>query len=159
MMPSAAATYEAMQEEEALRVVRDLIREPAEYERIFNRYAASVILRLICGITLFTGEEEVARRIIKVDHELERIASPGAYLVDTFPSMMYLPDVLAPFKKEGRRLHAEELDLFRSLVTDVEKRRKMGDPSVNNTFTLRWLESKDDYKLSDDHAAYVLGTL
>ncbi|KAJ9602494.1 hypothetical protein H2200_013037 [Cladophialophora chaetospira] len=158
-MPSAAVTYEPMQEEESLRVVHDLIRTPADYERIFNRYAASVIMRLAFGITLFTGEEEAAQRILKVDHELERVASPGAYLVDMFPSMMYLPDFLAPFKREGKRLHAEELDLFRSLVTDVDRRRQAGDPSVNNTFTLRWLESKDDYKLSDDHAAYVLGTL
>ncbi len=158
-MPSAAVTYEALQEEEALRVVHDLILVPSTYERIFNRYAASIIMRLAFGITLFTGEEEAAQRILKVDHELERVASPGAYLVDTFPSMMNLPDFLAPFKREGKQLHAEELDLFRSLVTDVDKKRQAGDQSINNTFTLRWLESKDDYKLSDDHGAYVLGTM
>ena len=158
-MPSAAATYEPLQEEEALRAVYDLIQQPAEYERWFERYAASIIMRLAFGITLFTGKEEFAQRISKVNHALERLASPGAYLVDTFPSLMNLPDFLAPFKREGKRLHAEELDLFTSLVKDVDRRRQLGDPSVNNTFTLRWLESKDDYKLSDNHAAYVLGTL
>lgn len=158
-MPSVAETYEPMQEEEALRVVHDLLKEPSRYESLFNRYAASIIMRLAFGITLITGQEEAAQRILKVDHELERIASPGAYLVDTFPSLMYLPHFLAPFKREGKRLHAYELDLFRSLVKDVDKKRQAGDPSVNNTFTLRWLETKNDYKLSDDHAAYVLGTL
>ena len=158
-MPSAAVAYEPMQEEEALRVVHDLLRDPSKYERFFERYAASIIMRLAFGITLFTGQEDAAQRILKVDHELERVASPGAYLVDTFPSLMYLPDFLAPFKREGKRLHAYELDLFTSLVKDVDTRRQAGDPSVNNTFTLRWLENKNDYKLSDDHAAYVLGTL
>ena len=158
-MPSAAVTYEPLQEEEALRAVHDLISAPPQYERLFNRYAASIIMRLAFGITLFTGKEEAAQRIQKVNHELERVASPGAYLVDTFPIMMYLPDFLAPFKREGKQLHADELDLFRSLVADVDRRRQAGDPSVNNTFTVRWLESKEDYKLSNDHAAYVLGTL
>ena len=158
-MPSAAVTYEPMQEEEALRVVHDLLKEPSNYEGLFERYAASIIMRLAFGITLFTGQEDAAQQISKVNHELERVASPGAYLVDTFPSLMYLPDLLAPFKREGKRLHAYELNLFTSLVKDVDKRRLAGDPSVNNTFTLRWLETKNDYKLSDDHAAYVLGTL
>ena len=158
-MPSAAVTYQPLQEDEALRAVHDLISTPVDYEKIFNRYAASIIMRLAFGITLFTGEEEAAQRILNVDHELERVASPGAYLVDMFPSMMLLPDFLAPFKREGKRLHAEELDLFRSLITDVDRKRQAGDPSINNTFTLQWLESRDEYKLSDDHAAYVLGTL
>jgi hypothetical protein len=158
-MPSAAVTHELFQEEESLRVVHDFINDPAQYETVFNRYAASVIMCLDFGITLSTGKEEAAQRILKVDHELARVASPVAYLVDMFPSMMYLPDFLAPFKREGKRLHAEELDLFRSLVAGVEKRKQAGDQSVSNTFTARWLETKDNYKLSDDHAAYVLGTL
>ena len=158
-MPSAAVTYEPMQEEEALRAVHDLLGEPSRYENFFERYAAGIIMRLAFGITLFTGKEDALQRILKVDHELERVASPGAYIVDTFPSLMNLPEFLAPFKREGKRLHAYELGLFTSLVKDVDKRRQTGDASVNNTFTLRWLETKNDYKLSDNHAAYVLGTL
>lgn len=158
-MPSAAATYEPLQREEALRVVHDLLQAPAEYERVFERYAASVIMRLSFGITLVTGKEEAAQRINLVNHHLERIASPGSYLVDAFPILMWLPDWLAPFKREGKRLHAEELDLFTSLVKDADRRRKIGDRSVDNTFTLKWLETKGDYSLSDDVAAYVLGTL
>ena len=158
-MPAAAAEYEPLQEEEALRVIHDLIEDHSKYETYFERYAASVIMRLNYGITLFTGKEEVAQRILMVDHHLERIASPGAYLVDTFPSLMHLPDWLAPFKREGKRLHAEEYDLFSSQVKDVEKRFRAGDPSVENTFTKRWLETKTKYNMSDDHAYYVLGTI
>ena len=156
---SVASRYQALQEDEAVRMVHDLINKPSEYETLFERYAASVIMRLAFGITLYTGKEDVAVRILKVVHNVERIASPGAYLVDTFPSLMYLPDLLAPFKQEGKRLHAEELDLFRGQMRDVEKRLEAGDPTAEGTFAAKWLQNKKDYKLSDDHAAYVVGTL
>jgi cytochrome P450 len=158
-MPSMAASYEPLQEEEGLRMLHDLLETPAEYERLFQRYAASVIMRLCYGITLITGKETAAERINLVNHHLERIASPGAYLVDAFPSLMLLPEFLAPFKREGKRLHDEELSLFRDLIADVAQRKMEGDPSVENTFTLKWLENKSDYTISDDLAAYVLGTL
>lgn len=160
-MPSVAATYSPLQEEEALRVVHDLLQTPQRYEMIFERFSASVVMRLNYGTTLHTGEEATLRRIVKVVHELERIASPGAYLVDTFPSLMRLPSWLAPFKREGARLHAEEYDLFSSLVHDVAERAEAGDPSVQDTFAKQWLDTKEKYRpaMSDDHAYYVLGTL
>jgi hypothetical protein len=41
-----------------------------------------------------TGEEDYVKRIINVVHTVERVASPGEYLVDTLPSLMYLPTSL-----------------------------------------------------------------
>jgi len=43
---------------------------------------------------------------------IERVASPGAYLVDILPSLIYLPFFPASFKREAARLHPDELDLF-----------------------------------------------
>ncbi len=84
-------------------MLRDLIRAPADYERWFERYAAGLILRLAFGQTIHTGTEDSVRRILAVVHTVEHVASPGAYLVDILPSLMYLPSFLAPFKRENRR--------------------------------------------------------
>jgi cytochrome P450 len=93
-MSSAANSYQPIQEEESVRMLRDLIRAPADYERWFERYAAGLILRLAFGQTIHTGTEDSVRRILAVVHTVERVASPGAYLVDTLPSLMYLPSFL-----------------------------------------------------------------
>lgn len=159
-MPSMASSYTPLQEEEALRTVHDLVQTPAKYEVILERYAASVAMRLNYGTTLHTGEEPAFQRLREVNHNLERIASPGAYLVDTFPSLMRLPAWLAPFKREGARLHAEEYSLFASLVHNVAARDARGDPTVTNTFTKQWLDSQQKYPaLTADHGIYVLGTV
>lgn len=149
---SIAATYESLQEEESVRAVRDLLKDPKKYETWFERYSAGLILRLAYSKTVFTGEEFFVRRILAVVHTVERVASPGAYLVDTFPILMKLPTFLAPFKQEGNRLHAEEIDLFRSLL-------KEGVDKGEDNFCTKWNENRKSYDLSDDHVAYVIGTL
>jgi hypothetical protein len=141
-------------------MLRDLIRAPADYERWFERCAAGLILRLAFGQAIHAGTEDSVRRILAVVHAVERAASPGAYLVDILPSLMYLPSFLAPFKREATRLHAEELDLFRSQQADVRKRLANHDPTAIGTFTAKFLNADPaTCNLSDDEAAYVIGTL
>lgn len=149
---NVAASYESLQEEESLRMLRDLTRAPEKYETWFERYSAGLILRLAYSKPVHTGEESFVRRILKVVHNVERVASPGAYLVDTMPWLMKLPSFLAPFKREGAALHREELDLFRGLL-------KEGSESSEENFCTKWNEKKSTYNISDDHAAYAIGTL
>ncbi|CZR61304.1 related to cytochrome p450 [Phialocephala subalpina] len=165
-MASAATSYQSVQEEESLRVLRDLMREPGEYERWFERYAAGLMMRLVFGKKVITGKERVLERIFKVVHNVERVASPGAYLVDVLPWLMWIPSWFpgAGFKREGYRLHAEELDLFRGLQNDVRKeiagREKEGvDGGEKGNFTEIFLNSQEKWDLSDDEGAYVVGTL
>ncbi|KAB5581284.1 cytochrome P450 [Coniochaeta sp. 2T2.1] len=82
---------------------------------------------------------------------------PGSYLVDTIPMLKYLPEALAPFKREARRLHALELGLFRELLDDTRAAMRAGTaaPSFAQTFILE----QDKFRLSDDEGAYAIGTL
>lgn len=83
---NVVSQYHSTQELESTRMLRDLIREPSKYEHWFERYAAAVVFRLAFGKRIETGDEEIVKKIVAVNHNLERIASPGAYLVDTFPA-------------------------------------------------------------------------
>ncbi|KAI9812339.1 MAG: hypothetical protein M1827_004788 [Pycnora praestabilis] len=154
---SAATDYEPTQTLESTRLVRDFLAHPSEYERWLERYTSGLLLRIGYGKTIETGEEDYVQRIIKVGKEVERIGSPGAYLVDTFPSLMYLPTWLAPFKQEVKRLHQEELLLFRQLQDDV--RQEMRQEIQGTSFTRTFLDKKEEFCMTDDEGAYVIGTL
>ncbi|KAE8454276.1 hypothetical protein EG329_005201 [Mollisiaceae sp. DMI_Dod_QoI] len=163
-MSSAATSYQPIQEQESLRVLRDLIREPDEYERWFERYAAGLMMRLIFGKWVKTGNESDVRRVLGVVHTVERVASPGAYLVDVLPALMRVPSWMpgAGWKREGMRLHAEELDLFRGLQDDVRKEMASGSKKRDGekeNFTEIFLSGQEKWGLSDDEGAYVVGTL
>lgn len=158
-MPAVARKYEPIQEQESIRVLHELLHDSAKYEQWFERYAAGLIMQLAFGQKIITGKEEPVRRIYTILDHLSRLSEPAGYLVNVFPILLRLPSWLAPFKKEAARLHAEELNLFSSLVQEVEVRRSKGDPHAENTFTSKWLEDKPAYGLTDPEAYYVLGTL
>lgn len=154
-MPSAATTYQPTQVLESTRLLDDLIRAPQDYQKWFARYSSSVIFRLGFGKTM--QDEDVLRRIMDVNHSLERVASPGSYLVDTFPSLMHLPDALAPFKRELKQLHEAELGLFRELLDDVKK--QMDQNVAPHCWERTFIEQQESYDLTTDQGAYVIGTL
>lgn len=138
-------------------MLRDLIRDPSKYEHWFERYSAAVVFRLAFGKRIETGDEEIVQKIVAVNHNLERIASPGAYLVDTFPILMNIPKPLAPFKQELEELHRREHSLFRGLMEDVRERMK--DGTAPRCWERDFLESQADLGLTDDQGAYVVGTM
>lgn len=154
--PSVATTYETTQVVESTRLLEDLIRKPEGYEDWFMRYSAGVIFRIGFG-KVITLDSPFLKRIFGVVHTVERVASPGAYLVDTFPLLARLPDFIAPFKRELKALHAEELDVFRTLLQDTKADMEKGKAS--ECWEKMYLERKDEYRLTEDEGAYVVGTL
>ena len=149
--------YEFTQGLESVRTIRDLIQEPAEYERWFGRYSSGIIFRLGFGKTIQTGQEPVVREVFHVVHNLERVASPGAYLVDVFPWMLSLPKFLAPWRRELEKLHEIELKLFRRLFNDVKMGMKTG--TAPQCWERDFIQNSADYNLTEDEAAYVMGSL
>ncbi|KAL2827812.1 hypothetical protein BDW59DRAFT_160121 [Aspergillus cavernicola] len=68
----------------------------------------------------------------------------------------YLPEWLAPFKKEGQRPHAlEHAWALPHASSDGKVEVKAGVAGAS--FVRTWLESKESFGLTDDEAAYVLG--
>jgi cytochrome P450 len=156
-MPKMATSYQPLQSLEAKKLLYDLVRDPSGYERHFERYAAGLIFRLVYGQTVETGDEPYVRQVVEVNHTLERVASPGAYLVDSVPALMMLPEALAPFKQEGKRLHEKEITLFRSLLNDVRERMDKGN--CPDCFAKVFWEEVGEIGLTVDQGAYALGTL
>jgi cytochrome P450 len=155
--PTSAATFEQTQLLESSRLIPDLIAKPKDYQDLFMRYSSGLIFRLGFGRKLSGHDDPIFRRIFAVNHTLERVASPGAYLVDSAHFLMRLPDRIAPFKRELKGLHAEELALFCGLMDDAQERidRGVETPCWESTY----LEKQDQFDLSRDQAAYVIGTL
>jgi cytochrome P450 len=154
--PTSAVSYQPTQELESTRMLEDLIFNPKDYERWFMRYSAGVIFRIGFG-RILEENDPLLDRIFHVVHTVERVASPGAYLVDTFPSLMRLPDWAAPFKRELKKLHREELDVFRGLLEDTRKSMTSGE--APECWEKMYLDNQHEYKLTENQGAYVVGTL
>ncbi|KAK0122021.1 hypothetical protein ONS95_010286 [Cadophora gregata] len=156
-MPRVAATYEPSQSLESKRLVYNLLRDPTNIALHLQLYSGGLIFRIGYGKRLKSHEEPYLRRIIQVNHNLERIASPGSYLVDTIPLLKHLPTWLAPFKQEAARLHAKEVGLFRELIDNVREERHQYN--AKPCFALTLLEDQERFELTDDEGAYAVGTM
>lgn len=156
-MQTAATSYQPVQIHESEQLLYDLIKAPERYEQLFERYSGAIIMRIAYGKAIKTGDEPYVQKVLKVVHTVERVASPGAYLVDTFPILMYLPEWLAPFKREAAQLHDFEITLFRDLLFEV--RDKIKAEKCPRCFSRTFLERQSEFGLTDDQGAYVIGTL
>lgn len=150
-------TIQPVQLLETAKLMDSLLQTPTRYEILLNMYSANVIMRLTYAKSFQTGDEAELKRVIHIGHELERVMSPGAYLVDTFPVLLWLPSWLAPFKREAASLQADMLGLFRDFLSEATKEEdnKNASPSFSKT----WHATKDQYDLTNDQAACTMGQL
>jgi len=86
-------------------------------------YAASVVMAISYGKTTptaYTDPEVVA--VNKVTTRFSQTVRPGAYLVDTYPILRFVPGYLSQLKQ----WHQEELMLFKGQL-DVVRRQMASD--------------------------------
>lgn len=106
----ASSNYRPLQDLESQQLLWDVLGERVKFgekgvnlHHHFERAMASTIYCLNYGYRLQTGcdKELMDGKRVKV----------GAYIVDSFPSLNYLPMFLAPWKKEGKELFELERQL------------------------------------------------
>ena len=88
---SVKGFYET-QIKEAVIQACDLLAEPAQWNRNFRRTAASVSLSVVYGYpSLASDQDHVVLVINNFTSNLFKAVNMGAYLVEFFPWLRYLP--------------------------------------------------------------------
>ena len=84
-----------------------------------SRYSASVIMSITYGKTTPTSySDPEVQEVNRCLSFLGSVIRPGAYLVDAYPILRYIPGYLNDLRKG----HPRELNLFRSQLDVVRKR-------------------------------------
>ncbi|KAF9463397.1 cytochrome P450 [Collybia nuda] len=171
----AAEKYRPLQEIEASRLVNNLLRDPDNWDDHFggkiysvimsvrsnnhhHRSAASTVLCSVYGWNpIEPRDDPVVQRINDILHRMARAALPGAYLVEFFPTMIYLPKWMAKWKREGLEWFAKDTKMFGDFLSDVEERASTGNckPCLASSI----LENQNKLKLGDKEAAWVAGMM
>ncbi|KAK0442714.1 cytochrome P450 [Desarmillaria tabescens] len=148
----SAKDYEPLQMHYAANLVRKIAENPAKHMDYAKEYAASFVLSLAYGRT---GSVDVSdSEIVAIQRSLKRVGTavrPGAYMVDDYPSLRYLPF----YHPELRSWHAEELSLYRNQVAGV----KDSMDTVQPCFSKYLLENQAKLRLNHDEVVYLAGTM
>jgi cytochrome P450 len=154
MSTTAASKYESIQIIEAKRMLASFISAPKQYDGWLDRFSSSLTARLIWGKRVETGEEKFLRTLHDIMNTFEQVGSRGSQLYNRFPSLLLLPDWIAPLKRTARRLHMWEANFFKRQVN--ETRLDMAAGIAQPTFTRHFIENKAATGLSETEGAYAL---
>lgn len=120
-------TFIPCQEFEAKQLLFDLATDNENQRNFYQhsrRYAFSIIMTNIFGTRVKSMDHPDVRNAVKSQSILRRTSTPGAYLVDEFPPLAYLPKWLRPGISDARKAAAQILDLkmelWRRLKVGVE---------------------------------------
>ncbi|KAG1849239.1 cytochrome P450 [Suillus subluteus] len=152
LQPKVAETYEPIQTRNAKNLVLDILNDPKNHQGHAMRYAASVVMSFTYGKTTptsYTDPEIVA--VNKSVARFGRAMKPGAYLVDTYPILRFVPGYLSQLKA----WHQDELALFNGQLDAV--RRQMREGTARPCFAEFILEHQKQYQLEDKELAYIAG--
>lgn len=84
----------------------------------------SFVYCTLYGISSSSSSISIPDHVVKdfeeMTADLTRSATPGAYLVDIFPSMMSLPSWMARFKRDGYRWFQRRTRILEALIEGVQ---------------------------------------
>ncbi|OBZ77609.1 O-methylsterigmatocystin oxidoreductase [Grifola frondosa] len=134
----------AAQEAEARNLTLKLIQDPAGFVTHIRQSSGALIVRLAYGYRISTERDEDP--LVKIVEEamrgFSRASEPGAFLVDSFPILKYLPE-WAPgsgFKAVARRMR-KDLERMCDIPFEFVK-NEMGHGRAEHSFTSACLKEK-----------------
>ncbi|KAJ7217488.1 cytochrome P450 [Mycena haematopus] len=150
-----AAEYQPIQQINAQYHILDLLNDPANHMVHAQGYAASVILSLTYGRPARTlSNDPIVQEVNEDQTRLGAALVPGAYMVDAYPLLQYVPGYLS----ELRRQHQMELTLFKSQLDNVRD-QMASNKDTRPCFAKMILERQEEYGLTYDEAAYLAGSM
>lgn len=146
---------------EARQMVVDLADNPSKYAYWLERAGVMTSIKQIYGLTEERGlaEERHVHEICSYMEQIERVASPGQYVVEYMPWLMYLPSFLAPFKQEAQVLVKRHWDYLAPLMQQQSVKYSKQLPEEPESFSRRYLKKKEDWGLTDRQIVWVLSSI
>ncbi|KAJ3804446.1 cytochrome P450 [Lentinula lateritia] len=150
--------YHDFQETECVVLLDQLMTAPNEWDNHLRRASASLVLRVIYGTPPLLDSQHPD--IVRVNHFTERAlsaAAPGAFWVEYFTWMKYLPRWMCPWRQYAEDSFNKDSAMFENLFSHVEKRINAGDDTPSVAATL--LSNPSKKGVSHKEAAWLAATL
>lgn len=154
-----ATSYQPIHDLESKQLMVELLDNPDQFYDYNRRYSASLIIRIVYGSRIPTWDHPLIPKIYAVLNNMNDISMPGAHIVDTFPSLQYLPEwMVGNWRTYGKKVHAHDAAIYLGLYEDMKKEVAAG--TAKPCFCKDFYES-DPGTLGIDNlqAAYQVGGL
>ena len=174
----AVLSYRPIQEKQAAVLALHMLDDPTNWDNHYRRSSASTILSIVYGWPpVDPSRDSVVEEVHKLAFRVAHAIRPGTYMVESLPWMLYLPEWLAKWKREGRALFRYGTKLFQQLKDEVEMQvvsafyailyaltssnmpcqQRLGEMDSSSCFAAKLMDGKSD--LSEQEIVWLAGTM
>ncbi|KNG47597.1 hydrolase protein [Stemphylium lycopersici] len=156
---SSSTHYQPVQDFESKVLLKELLHSPNDFVSINRRYAASVIMQVTYGYRIPSWDDPLIRRIYGVLERFTEMTAPGAWAIESFPSLTWVPQVfMGRWKAHGRRIFEQDSAVYVDLWNRLKRETDAG--TARDCFTKTfYLNDPARSGVDDLAAAYTCGGL
>ncbi|KAH6904898.1 cytochrome P450 [Coprinopsis sp. MPI-PUGE-AT-0042] len=139
-------------------LVDGILKTPDAWDDHLKRTAASQIMAMVYDtLPIKNHEEPLITRVNDLVQRLVKAAYPGEHMVEFFPWLNKLPNILTPWKDYAAYWHRKDSELFMDYYKTVKDRVLDGDerPSLVSSLVKR----RNENKFTDREASWVAGVM
>ncbi|KAI0274536.1 cytochrome P450 [Russula aff. rugulosa BPL654] len=129
MNGKAALYYREQQTLEAAILLREIHTNASGHEHALQRFVTSVVLGIAYGRRILDLKDEMVTFNYKSGLEFQRASVPGKYIVETWPSLLWLPRPLQWFRpalEVLEKIHEKDKETYMAYFNDVKRRSEAG---------------------------------
>jgi cytochrome P450 len=154
-----STAYQPVQDLESKQLMYDLLHDPDHFYDHNRRYSASVIISVTYGHRIGTWDNHLAKSVYQVVNNMQAHATPGTWMVDTFPPIQNLPQIFfGNWRKFGQKCHEHDAPIYLGLWNDLKK--EIDNGTAKQCFCKDFYESDPEKQGLDTlQAAYQVGGL
>ncbi|KAK7041957.1 hypothetical protein VNI00_008939 [Paramarasmius palmivorus] len=86
------ASYSRIIRESTLELLREISQTPQDWSLHGRRFAASIVLKIAYGYKAGGNDDDLVTLVYRAMDQFSETPAPGAYAVDIFPFLRYLPE-------------------------------------------------------------------
>ncbi|KAI4523845.1 cytochrome P450 [Schizophyllum commune Loenen D] len=154
---STVKNYLPIQEAESTQLQFDLLTSPEKFYGHIERFGISIVMSIVYGKRAPRIDAPIASAFVHENDRWSALLMPGATPpVDALPFLKYLPEFLAPWKKETREIRALQRELYCGIFDECKKRVEAGDA---NFFMAEVIKEQAANGLTREQASLLGGAL
>ncbi|KPI40314.1 Fumitremorgin C synthase [Cyphellophora attinorum] len=155
---TTSKSYVQYQVLENKQMLYQFLEQPQDFLKHIRRYSNALTTTMVFGWRTPVYEDENMMQLFDGFAEFAEINQTGAAgLIDFYPILRGLPDILLPTRKKAKQLHSVEKQLY--LKHWLSSKKAIRDGTIRPCFCQGMAESQKAGGFSDDQAAYISGTL
>ncbi|KAK7057918.1 cytochrome P450 [Favolaschia claudopus] len=155
--PQIAKNYHSLQEREAIVLVDEMIQTPLQFNAHIKRASASIVMSIIYGIPIADSKDPIVMNITQFVDRALGAAAPGAFLVEYFTWMQYLPRWMSGWRRYAEFWYQQDSVMLTGLFSKAQTRREKGEDGPSVAAALMDSTEKDALTLVD--SAWLSATL